>query len=177
MRAVRRHGTARAHNSTGAEAPPCHLTVALHRCHQSLTGCRCPSPPVRACGRGGWVRAVAVGGCRVPAGGAACVCARDLLGRALTSENHGLSVRPIEGTALVFWSESPDGVIDVAMWHAACLPRADGGGGRWMLHKFKSPPLLAARPGPFPLQSTMPGAAAAAGPATNLADGDAKDEV
>ena len=44
------------------------------------------------------------------------------------------------GTALVFWSAYEDGTPDVDMWHSGCIPRRDSsGGGRWLMHKFKSP--------------------------------------
>ena len=65
--------------------------------------------------------------------------------RALRGEKSalGIAVRPRAGSALVFWSEQPDGTPAMDMWHTACNPRRVGGSGRWVLQKFKTPPIQA----------------------------------
>ena len=73
------------------------------------------------------------------AAGGAVTLAEAECERALTRQEHGLAVRPTMGMALLFWSAREDSEADADMWHAGCLPRADGPMGRWLLHKFKSP--------------------------------------
>jgi hypothetical protein len=53
---------------------------------------------------------------------------------ALRGEARVLAIRPQRGMALVFLSDNDQ------MWHAACLARAVGRSGRWVLQKFKAPP-------------------------------------
>ena len=68
-------------------------------------------------------------------------CKRALRG---SSFARGLAIRPQAGRALVFWSEGTDGEADAQMWHTGCLARHFGAEhGRWILQKFKSPPLPA----------------------------------
>ena len=63
-------------------------------------------------------------------------CALALRG---TQQASALAVRPVAGTALVFWSVQRDGTPDAAMWHTGCLARSLGSAGRWTLQKFKTP--------------------------------------
>ena len=61
--------------------------------------------------------------------------------RALQGAQRGVAVRPRVGSALVFWSEHPNGQAADTMWHTACNPRHwQGGGARWVMQKFKTPP-------------------------------------
>lgn len=65
--------------------------------------------------------------------------ARQECARALTGEHRGVAVRPQAGSALIFWSERPDGTPATDMWHTACEPRRTGLDSRWILQKFKTP--------------------------------------
>ena len=56
----------------------------------------------------------------------------------LADKSQVLSVKPVKGTAIVFWSVEADGFPNHNVWHAAC--QALDGADRYALQKFKELP-------------------------------------